>query len=125
MKPRIRSCQRGSAAIEAIVSATALISIVVGGIGALYVSFAYVWLERAGYEALICLSTTATEGQCTTDLRTGAERALPIGRIGELHLHRTYRQARFDLTFNLNGHDLIRLRDTLKLPLNSSSGARP
>jgi hypothetical protein len=111
--------QRGSAALETIMTVTTLSLILIGGFTVTYASFAHVWLERAAYETLICLSTRASVSECETKLRESTANGLKIGTLSDLHLDRSKNQARIELKFSLENRVIVRQKQTLRLPLVS------
>lgn len=116
MRAQIRE-QRGSFSIEAVATMGTLALIVSCGIGYAYFAFARVWLDRAGYEALICLSTSASVGDCQSDFERTVNSGLPVGQVRDLHLERGPRQAHIGLRFVVGQRELFRHRDSRSLPL--------
>lgn len=114
---RVTNRQRGSATLETVLSLSVVGTIVTGGLSVIYLSFAYVWLERASYEGVICLSTTASTRFCEERLRFETQTALPVGSVSDLHMDRTRAKASVNLRFSIFGKDVLEHRDTRDLPL--------
>jgi hypothetical protein len=110
--------QCGAAIVEMTVSILVVTSILVAGVSAAYISFVYVWLERATYEGLICLSTKASERACASELESSAKFALPLGKVADLHVLRTPNKATIALRFEYEKHVLLKHRDSLNLPIS-------
>jgi hypothetical protein len=109
---------RGSALVEVAVATSAVSAIVTGSLGALYLSFAIVWIERESYEALICMAArNSSPSACETRMRRRSAGALPIGEFTHLVLARTQRSVRIEANFAISGHETVRHRDTRSLPL--------
>ncbi len=80
--------QNGLALIESLATMAFCSVALVGGLTVTYVSFARVWLNRASYEASVCLSTPETTYNCEKALRESTARALPVGHIDSILLSR-------------------------------------
>jgi hypothetical protein len=117
-RKKIISNQKGSATVETTLSLSLVMTIVGGGLSIIYLSFAFVWLERASYEAVICLSTRLSQHSCEDRLRHETTTALPVGRISGLHMERTPARASVSLRFNIGGRDVFEHRDVRALPLS-------
>ena len=110
---------RGSVTVEATISLSFLVTLISGGLTLSYLCFAHVWLERASYEAVICLSTRATQAACDGKLRADVRRALPFGQISDTDLNRRPNLASVKLRFSLGGKTIFEQRDSRTLPLQS------
>ncbi len=109
--------EAGSMIIESIVSLAAVVTIVSSGLVALYFSFARVWAERSAYEAVICLATSSPIPRCESEFRQRISTVLPFGRIDQLTLRRSAKEASIDLRLKIGTRDVLRLRDARTLPL--------
>lgn len=109
--------ERGTAAIESMVAVSFLVTAIPLGLAVMYFSFARVWIDRNAYEALICLSTSASESKCRDDFRASLARVLHIGRLQSLHLQRMPLEAKIDLWFAISDRIRIHHRNSLRLPL--------
>lgn len=112
--------ESGSVVVESLISFTAIIAIVAGGLTVAYHSFAKVWIDHSSYEALICLGTSSTVFQCEERLRKRLKRALPIGRIAHLRLNRSPSRARVELRLAFKNQTLLRHQASLYLPLREN-----
>ena len=110
--------QNGSAVLETTISLSLVVTIVGGGLSILYLSFAHVWLERASYESVVCLSTREPQHSCEDRFRMEAKSALPIGRVSELHMERSSSHASIKLRFNIAGKDVFEHHDFRSLPFS-------
>ncbi len=113
---------RGSVTVEATLSMSLLITMISGGLTLTYLCFAHVWLERASYEAVICLSTRASQAACDRKLRAEVGRALPFGQISDVNLNRRPDLASVKLQFSLGGKPLFEQRNSRALPLRLGLG---
>lgn len=113
--------EKGSLMAEAALTMVALVGIVSGGLAICYFSFAHVWLERASYESLICLSTSASVSTCESKIRAMIRGGLPFGRLLSLQLERSENLARIDLRFSVYKHATLHLRQNLQLPLRTEN----
>jgi hypothetical protein len=122
MKTGLLKSERGSFVVETAISLLVVITMVSGGLIAVYTSFVYVWIDHASYETLVCLSTKASEGECASELQTRVKLALPFGEVSQLHVSRNQNEARVQLHFNYKNHLLLKHNDSRRLPLDP--GAR-
>lgn len=108
---------RGSTTVETAVSLLFVAMTVSTGLSLSYLVFAKIWMERAAYEMVICLSTESTTTACEQALKTQTKFALPIGRLGRVSSSRSRRSASVRLSFLLNEQEIFRVVDKRKLPL--------
>ena len=113
--------QKGTAALESTFAISVLVPIVISGFTVIYFSFARVWLDRSGYEALICLSTQASQQDCEKNFRRQVDSALPIGSLSNVRLTRTKLRAEIDLRFAVADQNVIHLHVSQTLPLKAGA----
>ena len=112
---------KGTAAIEATFAISVLVPIVISGFAVLYFSFARVWLDRSGYEAVICLSTSMSQQNCEQGFRKKVGAALPVGSLSNVRLSRTSQKAEIDLRFAIAEQNIIHLHLVQTLPLKTGT----
>lgn len=69
---------RGSALLEAVVTAPALVAVIGSALTALYLGFAKYWIADCNHQMVICLEERRPESVCTQKLRQGLK-LLPFG----------------------------------------------
>ena len=72
--------QKGSAAVESMLTLPIVGFLVIGGSAILYLSFAKVWLNRAAREAAICLVSPSPPNRCRNKLESTLKVGLPFGQ---------------------------------------------
>lgn len=113
---RRRFGHAGTAVIETLASLSFLVPALIGGMSCLYFVFARVWIDRAGYEALICLSTDAPVDDCKAKMMRSNAAALPLGAFVTARLSRTRFEARADVRFEIAGFEIIHYERKQRLP---------
>lgn len=121
MSRHVRSDQ-GTALLETSLALPLLIVIVSGLLATIYLSFARIWFERNGYEALICLSTSTQAFRCEQEFRERIADGLPIGWLESVRLTRSRKHASIQASFAVSGTTVFRSRNELVLPLQAEKG---
>jgi hypothetical protein len=120
MRASVWRDDRGSTTLEAAVSLVFLASAFTMGLSLAYAGFARVWLDRAAYEATVCLAAKGTRTRCTSKLITAIKRGLPIGETSDLRLALTPNDATAQVEFRLGDKIRLHAKERLRLPLRSA-----
>lgn len=109
--------EQGFALIETIGTLAFACTALTGGLIAVYMSVAHLWLKRAVYESSICLSTSELKSNCETQLRKTTTQALPAGRLTEVHLIRERDNVETKVRWALEGPMEMTIVSKLSTPL--------
>jgi hypothetical protein len=113
MAPPIANA-KGSALLEALPVALTLVLFVGGILAIFYFSFARVWLQYQGEQALLCLAQD--QPACQSRLQRRIQDVLPFGDVERLELKKGERSWNLLIDWAWNRHHLLikkdlRLRD--------------
>ncbi len=107
----------GFALIEFIATMTFCLAALSVMLFATYAAFSRLWLNRAAYEASICLSTPAVVFSCEKALRESTAKALPVGRIEAVSLSRRSHEVQTRFRWRLNSEFFLSIEDIRHVPL--------
>jgi hypothetical protein len=114
--------ERGFAAVEALTATLFAVTFIGGGLAFTYTFLAHLWIERAAYEASVCLSTSQVQSKCETDLRSTLGNVLKTGSLVRVSLQRSRTSVKTAVVWQTPGGFELRINDERSLPLLGKSG---